>query len=91
MSLRSTSLNPSLWLRYGDDTLILWPHRAKTIRRNSDAYQEEMKSLRDNLPRNDNPESLTSSPRNLDRTTENDTQKLNTVCLGYVKGLAEKI
>ena len=26
MALRSTSLKPSLWLRYVDDTFILWPH-----------------------------------------------------------------
>ena len=27
MALRSTSLKPSMWLRYVDDTFILWPHR----------------------------------------------------------------
>ena len=27
MALGSTSLKPSMWLRYVDDTFILWPHR----------------------------------------------------------------
>ena len=27
MALGSTSLNPSMWLRYVDDTFILWPHQ----------------------------------------------------------------
>ena len=27
MTLGSTSLNPSMWLRYVDDTFILWPHQ----------------------------------------------------------------
>ena len=27
MTLRSTSLKPSLWLRYVDDTFILWSHQ----------------------------------------------------------------
>ena len=26
MALGSTSLKPSMWLRYVDDTFILWPH-----------------------------------------------------------------
>ena len=27
MALGSTSLKPSMWLRYVDDTFILWPHQ----------------------------------------------------------------
>ena len=27
MSLGSTSLKPSMWLRYVDDTFLLWPHQ----------------------------------------------------------------
>ena len=27
MALGSTSLKPSLWLRYVDDTFVLWPHQ----------------------------------------------------------------
>ena len=65
--------------------------RVKAITGDSDSYQEEIKSLRDNLHYNIYPESITSAPRNLDRTTENITRKLTTVCLPYVKGLAEKI
>ena len=50
-----------------------------------------MISLRHNLHCNNYPESLTSAPRNLDRTIENDTQNLITVCLSCFKGLAERI
>ena len=96
MALGSTSLKPSMWLRYVDDTFILWPHQilldhvnsirpsisvyrkptftrqdlnfnshhpymvkkgivrclqhqAKTSSSDTDAYQEEMISLRHNL------------------------------------------
>ena len=66
-------------------------HRAKTISSNTDAYQEEMISLRHNLHRNNYPESITSAPRNLDRRVEDNTRKLTTVCLPYVKGLTERI
>ena len=137
MASGSTSLKPSLWLRYVDDTFILWPHqediqillyhvnlirsfiqftmekeqdntlpfldvlitgteqgfkssmyrkptftftftfnshhlynvktrifrclqhRAITISSESEVHQEEIKSLRDNLHRNNDPESLT--------------------------------
>ena len=48
-------------------------HRAKTICRDNVAYQEEMKNLRDIFHRNDDLEDITSAPRNLDRTTENNT------------------
>ena len=170
MALGSTSLNPSMWLRYVDDTFILWPHQedvqilldhvnsirpsiqftmekkqdnklpvldvlltrteqgfrssvyrkptftgqylnfnshhpytvkegiirclqhqAKTISSDTDAYQEEMISLRHNLHRNNYPESIISAPRNLDRRIEDNTLKLTTVCLPYVKGLAQRI
>ena len=167
MALGSTSLKPSMWLRYVDDTFILWPHqedvqilldhvnsiwpsiqftmekeqdnklpfldilvtrtkqgfrsssatftgqylnfnshhpymvkkgivcclqhRAKTISSDTDAYQDEMISLRHNLHHNNYPERITSAPRNLDRRMEDNTRKLNTVCLPYVKGLAERI
>ena len=50
-----------------------------------------MISLRHNLHRNNYPESITSAPRNLDRRIEDNTRKLTTVCLPYVKGLAERI
>ena len=62
-------------------------HRAKTISSDTDAYQEEMISLR----HNNYPERITSSPRNLDRRMEDDTRKLTRVCLPYVKGLTERI
>ena len=65
-------------------------HQAK-ISSDTDAYQEEMISLRHNLHRNNYPESITSAPRNLDRRVEDNTRKLTTVCLPYVKGLAERI
>ena len=61
-------------------------HQAKTISSDTDAYQEEMISLRHNLHHNNYPVSITSAPRNLDNT-----RKLTTVCLPYVKGLAERI
>ena len=170
MALGSTSLKPSMWLRYVDDTFILWPHqedvqilldhvnsirisiqftmekeqdnklpfldvlvtrteqgfrssvyrkptftgqylnfnshhrysvkkgivrclqhRAKTISSDCDAYQEEMISLRHNLHHNNYLERITLAPRNLDRRMEDNTRKLTTVCLPYVKGLAERI
>ena len=166
MALGSTSLKPSMWLRYVDDTFILWPHqilldhvnsirpsiqftmekeqdnklpfldvlvtrtkqefrssvyrkptftgqylnfnsyhpytvkkgivrclqhRAKTISSYTDAYQEEMISLRHNHHRNNYPEHITSAPRNLDRRIEDNTRKLTTVCQPYVKRLAERI
>ena len=65
--------------------------RAKTISSDTDAYQEEMFNLRHNLHRNNYPERITSAPRNLDRRIEENTRKLTTVCLPYVKGLAERI
>ena len=65
-------------------------HRAKTISSDTDAYQE-MISLRHNLHRNNYPEHITSDPRNLERNIEENTRKLTTVCLPYVKGLAERI
>ncbi len=37
MALGSTSLKPSMWLRYIDDTFILWPH------------QEHVQKLLDNM------------------------------------------
>ena len=66
-------------------------HRAKTISSDTDTYQEEMISLRHNLHRNNYPERITSAPRNLDRRIEDNTPKLTTVCLSYVKGQAERI
>ena len=64
-------------------------HQAKTISSDTDVYQEEMISLRHNLHRNNYLESITLAPRNLDRRMEDNTQKLTTVRLLYVKGLAE--
>ena len=66
-------------------------HRAKTISSDMDAYQEEMISLRLNLHHNNYPERITSSPSNLDRRIEDETWKLTTVCLPYVKCQAERI
>ena len=66
-------------------------HRAKTISSDTDAYQEEIISLKHNLHHNNYPEHITSAPRNLDRNIEDNTQKLTTVYLPNVKGLAEKI
>ena len=66
-------------------------HQAKTISSNIDAYQEEMISLKHSLHCNNYPEHITSAPRNLDRRIEDNTRKLTTVCLPYVKGLAERI
>ena len=66
-------------------------HQGKTISSNTDAYQEEMISLRHNLHCNNYPERITSASRNLDRRIEDNTPKLTTVCLPYVKGLAERI
>ena len=66
-------------------------HRAKTISSDTDAYQEEMISLRHNFQCNNYPEHITSAPRNLDRRMVDNTWKLTTVCLPYVKGLAKRI
>ena len=170
MALGSISLKPSMWVRYVDDTFILWPHqedvqilldhvssirpsikftmekeqdnklpfldvlvtrteqrfnssayrkptftgqslnfnshhpytvkkgivrclqhRAKPISSDTGAYQEEMISLRHNLHSNDYQERITSAPRNLDWRMGDNSRKLTTVCLPYVKGLAERI
>ena len=66
-------------------------YRAKAISSYTDVYQEEIISLRHNLHRSNYTERITSAPRNLDRRIEDDTRKLTTVCLPYVKGLAERI
>ena len=66
-------------------------HRAITISSNTDAYQEEILSLRHNLHRNNYPERITSAPRNLDWRIEDNTRKLIKVCLPYDKGLAKRI
>ena len=47
--------------------------------------------LRHNLNRNNHPEHITSAPRNLDSRIVDNTRKLTTVCLLYIKGLAERI
>ena len=54
-------------------------HRAKAISSDTDAYQEEMISLRRNLHRNTYPECITSAPRNLNRRIEDNTRKITTV------------
>ena len=169
MALGSIPLNPLMWLRYIDDTFILWPHqedvqilmnhvnsirpsiqftmekeqdnklsfldvlithtehgfctsvyhkptftghylnfhshhpynvkkgivcclqhRAKAIS-SDEVYQKEMDSLKETLYQNNYPESITSATINLDHKTEEDTPKLTTVCLPYVRGLTEKI
>ena len=66
-------------------------HRAKAISSDTDAYQEEMISLRYNLHLNNHPERMTSAPRNLDSRIEDNTRKLTAVCLPYVKELPERI
>ena len=48
-------------------------HRAKTISCDTDAYQEEMISLRHNLHCNSYPERITLTSRNLDRRIEDNT------------------
>ena len=50
-----------------------------------------MISLRHNLHRNNYPQCITLAPSILDRRIEDNTRKLTTVCLPYVKGLAERI
>ena len=50
-----------------------------------------MISLRHTLRRNNNPERIKSAPRNLDRKMEDNAGKLTTVCLPYIKRLAEMI
>ena len=50
-----------------------------------------MNSLRHNLHHNNYLKHITLVPRNLDWRIENNSRKLTTVCLPYVKGLAEKI
>ena len=53
--------------------------QAKTISSDTDAYQEEMISLRHNLHCNNYPERITSTPRNLDWRMEDNTRKLTTI------------
>ena len=62
----------------------------KTIRSDNESYQEEIKSLRDNLHRNNYTEIMTSALRNIDRWTENGTRKLTSVCLIYIERLSKK-
>ena len=50
-----------------------------------------MNSLRHNLHRNNYPGRITSALRNLNRRMEDNTRKLTTVCLPYVKGRAKRI
>ena len=66
-------------------------HRAKTISSETDAFQELMISLRHKLYRYNYPDRIPSAPRNLDRRIEENTRKLTTVCLPYIKELAERI
>ena len=61
------------------------------ISSDTDAYKEEMITLRQNLHHNNYPECITSAPRNLNWRIVDNTRKLTTVCLPYVKGLAERI
>ena len=55
-------------------------HRAKTISSDTDAYQEEMISLRHNLHHNNYPERITSAPRNLHWRIEDNTQGMSALC-----------
>ena len=65
-------------------------HQANTISSDTDAYQKEI-SLRHNIHHNNYPECITLAPRNLDRRIEDNTPKLSTVCLPYIKGRAKRI
>ena len=56
-------------------------NQAKAISSDTDAYQEDMISLRHNFYRNNYQECITSAPRILDRRIEDDTRKITTVCL----------
>ena len=60
-------------------------HWAKTISSDTDAYQEEIISLRHNLHHNNYPECITLVPRSLDKGIEDNTRKLTTVCLPMSK------
>ena len=66
-------------------------HRAKTISSDTDAFQEKMLCLRHNFHRNNYPVHITSATRNLDRSIEDNTRKLTTVCQLYIYGVAERI
>ena len=65
-------------------------HWAKAISSDMDAYKEKMINLRHKLHRNNYLDRITSAPRNLDRRIEDDTPKLTTVCLPYVKAKGSK-
>ena len=47
--------------------------------------------LRHNLHRNNYPDRITLATRKLDKRIEDNTRKITTVCLPYVKGLAKRI
>ena len=47
--------------------------------------------LRHNLHCNNYPKRITSAPRNLVRRIKDDTRKLTTLCLPYVRGLSKRI
>ena len=66
-------------------------HRTKTISSDTDAYQEQMISLRHNIHPNNYPGCMTSAQRKLDRGMEDNTRKFTTEYLPYIKGLAERI
>ena len=55
-------------------------HRAKAISWNTDAYKDEIKSLKDNLRHYNNPENITAAPRNPSRSTKNPQISLQSVC-----------
>ena len=42
MALQSTNQKPSLWIRYVDDTLILWPHDLQSL----NGFRDHLNSLR---------------------------------------------
>ena len=88
----STSIStPIIHIIWRKKIVSCLQHRAKAICSNTDAYQEEMISLRHSLHRNNYTERITWATRNFDRRIEDDTRKLTTLCLPYVKGLAERI
>ena len=66
-------------------------YKVKVISSDSNAYHEEIKDLRDNLCRNNNSESITLAPTNLDQTNVHSIWKFTPICLSYVKSQAKKI
>ena len=72
--------------------IVRWlQHRAKAIRCDTNAYQEEKIGLRYNFHPSNYPESITSALKNMDHMTQNKIRTIITVRVPYVKGLTENI